>query len=126
MLRRQILDLGGEVEVFLGDSAGVVGDESEADAVVADVYVGVVAGFFGEFADPIDEAERGDEAFELEGADEFAGFNLPAGKLGEAGLSGFGGKDGHGGSSLFGFYETSSAGESVFVLSGRVPSVWKS
>ena len=56
-LMSKILGLGGKVEVFLGEAAGVVGDEGEADAVVADVYVGVVAGFFGEFADLIDEAK---------------------------------------------------------------------
>ena len=72
-----------------------MGDEGEPDAVVADVDVGVVAGFLGEFADAVHELKGGDEILELEGADELAGFNLPAGQLGDAGLSGFGGKDRH-------------------------------
>jgi hypothetical protein len=85
-LRSQILSLGGQVEVFLREAAGIMGDEGEADTVVADVDVRMVAGLFGKFADAIDELERSKKILELKCPDELAGFNLPAGQLGEAGL----------------------------------------
>jgi len=86
----------GEVEVFWGEAAGVVGDEGEADLVVADVNVRMVAGVFGDVANLVDEGEGGPEVLEEEGADEFAGLNLPVGDGDEAGLGlGFG-KRGHG------------------------------
>jgi len=96
VLRSQALNLDGQIEVLLREAAGIVGDEGEANAVVADVDVGVVASLFGKFADTVHELEGGDEVFELEGADELAGFNLPAGQLGQAGFCDVRGKDGHG------------------------------
>ena len=74
-----------------------MGDERQADAVVANVDVGVMAGLLGEVADLVDESEGGDKVREFKGANEFAGFDLPAGKLGEASLNGVGGKGRHGG-----------------------------
>ena len=100
----QPLHLTGEIEVLFGEAAGGVGDKREADAVVADVDVGVMASLLGKLAYAIDEVKSGDEVREFEGADELAGFDLPAGKLGEAGLSGIGGKGGHGGASMGGDY----------------------
>src|ERR1039458_201762 len=96
LLRSQTLNLRGQVEVFLGEAAGVMSNEGKPDAIVANVDVRVVAGLFGKFADLVDEIESGDEVLELEGANELAGFDFPAGQLGEAGLSGFRGKGGHG------------------------------
>ena len=87
---------GGEVEIFLRDAAGVMGDESETDLVVADVDVGVVAGVFGDVANLVDEGEGSAEVLEEEGADEFAGFDLPVGDRDEAGLDVGFGKRGHG------------------------------
>jgi hypothetical protein len=85
----QMLDRAGEIEVFLCKAAGVVGGKSEEHAVVADIDVGVVFGFFGEFADLIHEEHRGSEVFELKFSDELSGFNLPAGKACETGLGFF-------------------------------------
>jgi hypothetical protein len=94
--RGQVLNLGGQVEVFLGEATCVVGYEGEADAVVADVDVGVVPGLFGKFTDAVHEVESGAKVLELKCVDELAGFNLPAGQACQAGLSGIREKDGHG------------------------------
>jgi len=90
------LDLCRQLEVLLGEAARVMSDESEPDAIVANVDVGMVAGLFCKCADTVHEAERGNEILELECADELAGLDLPAGQLSQAGLSGIRGKGGHG------------------------------
>lgn len=80
------LDLGGEIEVLVGEAAGVVGGEGEVDAVIADIDVGVVASLFRELPEAVDEVQRGEEVRELKGSDEMVGLDLPAGEGGESGL----------------------------------------
>ncbi len=65
----------------MGDAAGVVGDEGEADFVVADVDVGVVVLLLGEFGNPVDEGDGLDEVWKLIIADEFAIQKAPVRKL---------------------------------------------
>lgn len=95
--------MGGEVEILGGKAAGVVGDEGELDAVVADVDVGVVAGLLGELSDAVHKSERVAEGSELEGFHELAVFDLPAVELGQPGFDVIGGKWGHGFSPYPGF-----------------------
>ncbi len=75
----ECVDGGSEGEVFFGEAAGVVGDEGEADAAVADVDVGMVAGLLSGGAYAIDEGEGGGEVGKAEGAGEFAGLDAPGG-----------------------------------------------
>jgi len=91
----QLGDTRGEIEVLGGQTAGVVGDEGQADAVVTDVDVGVVAGLLGELADVVNEAKGGHEVGELEGPDEFTGFDAPIGEAVEARFNFVGCKWGH-------------------------------
>ena len=51
----EVVACGGEVEVFLGYAAGVVGGEGQGDLVVSDEDVGVVVAILGERGDLIDE-----------------------------------------------------------------------
>lgn len=76
----------------MSDSAGIVGYQGEADAVVADVDVGVVVGFFGEGGGVIDEVDGLHEGGEGEGAGDLAVFEGPVGEGGEGGLEGFRGE----------------------------------
>ncbi len=89
-----MVELGGQGDVVVGDAAGVVGYQGEADAVVADVDVGVVVGFFGEGGGVVDEVDGLHEGGKGEGAGDLAVFQGPVGKGGEGGLEGFGGEGG--------------------------------
>ena len=91
-----LIGRSGEVEVFLRDAAGVVGNEGEADLVLAYVDIGVVASGFGEVADLVDEGEGGAEVLEEEGAHQFPRFDLPVGDCDEAGMDFVIGESGHG------------------------------
>jgi len=83
-LTGELLCLASQIEVFLGEAASIVGRESEANVVVADIDVRMVAGQLGQFADLIHEVQGGTEIFELKGFYEFAGYDLPACEAGEA------------------------------------------
>jgi hypothetical protein len=66
-----------------GDAAGVVRDESELDAVVADVDVGMMVVLLSELSDAIDEDHCLHEIGEGPVADERAVFDGPLGEFGE-------------------------------------------
>ena len=90
----ELVQFGGEGDVVVGDAAGVVGYQGEADAVVADVDIGVVVGFFGEGGGVVDEIDGSHEGGKGEGAGDLAVFEGPAGESGEGGLEGFWGEGG--------------------------------
>ena len=75
------VDMDGHTGIAFGDSSGVVGDEAEQDAVVADVDVGVVAGGFGKWCDLIDEGDGFDEVAECPFTGELAVGELPVREL---------------------------------------------
>jgi hypothetical protein len=76
--------MAGEVEIFLGEAAGIVSYEGEADAVVTDVDIGMMAGRFSLFAHLVDEMQRGTEVFELKCFDKLSGLYLPTRQPGQA------------------------------------------
>lgn len=85
------IDLGGEVEVELGDAAGGVGGELEGDFVPADGDVWVVVCLFSEVGDLVYELDGLGEVAEGEGAVEVWGgglLGLPAWEVGKVGLDG--------------------------------------
>jgi hypothetical protein len=92
----QLLRLAGQIEVLLGEAAGIVGGEREAHTVVADIDVGMVAGLLSQLADAVHEVQGGAEILELKSFDKFSGFDLPAREAGQAGLSFLWGKRRHG------------------------------
>jgi len=92
----ELLRLGGQIEVLLGEAAGIVGGKSETHTVVADIDVGMVAGLLGQLADLVYKAQGSDKILELKGFDQFASYDLPAREAGEAGLSFLRGKRRHG------------------------------
>ena len=59
--RADPLDLGREIEVVVGQPAGVVRGERDPHLAPAHVEVGMVIGLLGEEADPHDERDRGRE-----------------------------------------------------------------
>jgi hypothetical protein len=89
--QEELVEVFGHGDVVVGDAAGVVGGEGYADAVVADVEVGVVVGGFGEGGGGVDEVDGLEEGGEGQGAGDLAGFEMPVGEGGKSGLEGFGG-----------------------------------
>ncbi len=62
------VDAACHLEILLGESAGVVGGESESDAVVNDADIRVMAFLFGDFGDLVHENHGIDEIFECQEA----------------------------------------------------------
>ena len=62
----QRIDLGGQDEVVFRETVDGVGPDVEADPVIVDVDVGVVAFFLGEIGHPVHELHRRDKIFKLE------------------------------------------------------------
>lgn len=91
-----LVGLEGQVEVLSGEPPCVVGDESEADAVVANVDVWMVAGSFSKFRDVVDETHGGDEVVKLEDAHQFLGLDVPFGHGFKQGNDLLIGESGHG------------------------------
>ena len=72
-------ELAGHAGVARGNAACVVRNQSQFNAVVADVDVGVVLGLLGERGHAVDEGDRGDEVLELPFADQLAVRECPLG-----------------------------------------------
>ena len=89
-LSGQLVGSGGQIEVLGGEAAGIVGDERKPDPVVADIDVRMVAGLFGQLADPVDKAQRGAKILELKGSYQLAGFDLPVRQGAQASVGLFG------------------------------------
>src|SRR5579862_217275 len=66
-----------QVKVLCCQPAGIVGYQGEADAVIPDIDVRMVARLLRQFAHLVHEGERPAKVLETEGADQFAGLNLP-------------------------------------------------
>lgn len=66
------IDSGGHFCVTNGDSSRVVGDEAQADLVVADVDVWMMTSCFGQLSNSIDEGHCVNEVRKLPVADKFA------------------------------------------------------
>ncbi len=81
MRGRQTVDQVGEFGVALGDALGVVGDEAEANFVIADVDVGMMVLLLGEIGDVVDEGHGVDEVGKFVVTDEFAVVKVPVWKL---------------------------------------------
>ncbi len=81
MRGRQTVDQVGEFGVALGDALGVVGDEAEANFVIADVDVGMMVLLLGEIGDVVDEGHGVDEVGKNVVADEFAVVKVPVWEL---------------------------------------------
>ena len=90
------LDLGGEVEVLVGEAAGVVGRERDPHLAVADVEVRVVVGGLGPLGDAGDEGDRVGERRELEGLHDLVARHGPSPGGSEAFGDAVGGKGRHG------------------------------
>jgi hypothetical protein len=82
----KLLHLDGQIEVPLGEAAGIVSRKREAHTVIADIDVGMVADLLGQLADPIHELQGGEKIFELKGFDKLTGLDLPAREAGQARL----------------------------------------
>ncbi len=85
VFRRQLVRAGGYSEVFAGDAACIVGDQGQANPVVADVDIRMVVGLFGDHGHLADECYGVREGFEGEGSHQFTGFDAPIGTLAQVG-----------------------------------------
>src|SRR5215470_1450757 len=70
ILVSEFVDLGGEDEVVLCETAGSVGPEVDLQRSVAEVEVGVVAFGLGDQSDAVDQLDAGHEALEAQGPGE--------------------------------------------------------
>ena len=73
----QVVDFLCKGGVVLCNSACIMCDEGESDAVVSDINVGMVAGRLGELGHVIDERHGGDEVLEGALLDEFTVLREP-------------------------------------------------
>src|SRR5579862_7803211 len=74
------LDLRREVEIEVGQAVGGVRGESDADALPADVDVGMVIGLLGEEAHSHDERDRAGKVAAVELLDDLVALARPAGQ----------------------------------------------
>lgn len=66
-----------QIEILPGKAPGIVSREAQAYAVIPDVDVRMVAGFFRNIAHTIDEMERGEEVFEFKCFHKHSFLDLP-------------------------------------------------
>src|ERR1700680_2224499 len=71
-------DLGGKIEIAIGQTVGRMGCERDTHPAPADVDIGMMIGTFREEADTHDERDRVGKRLTLEGLDDFVACALPS------------------------------------------------